>query len=136
MLHGPDAHHTRTGAGRMAIRPAARERRVLLMATTAPRSRLVAPLVNQAVEAIAPVIVQHGHVLDIEIDPGLPAMDLDGDRVEQALSNVIGNAVATLVIAKWEGMRNDEKLAIALDGGNDVGAAHGRDAETRQSSAS
>jgi signal transduction histidine kinase len=55
-------------------------------------SRLVAPLVNQAVEAIAPVIVQHGHVLDIEIDPGLPAMDLDGDRVEQALSNVIGNA--------------------------------------------
>ncbi|RZJ88760.1 MAG: C4-dicarboxylate transporter DctA, partial [Brevundimonas sp.] len=35
----------------------------------------------------------------------------------RALTNFVGNAVATLVIAKWEGKLDREALALALDGG-------------------
>ncbi|RYG08328.1 MAG: cation:dicarboxylase symporter family transporter, partial [Caulobacteraceae bacterium] len=35
----------------------------------------------------------------------------------RALTNFVGNAVATLVIARWEGKLDREALALALDGG-------------------
>jgi aerobic C4-dicarboxylate transport protein len=35
----------------------------------------------------------------------------------RAITNIIGNAVATMVVAKWEGMRDDAKMHAALDGG-------------------
>jgi aerobic C4-dicarboxylate transport protein len=34
----------------------------------------------------------------------------------RAVTNFIGNAVATLVVARWEGQLDREKLAAALDG--------------------
>ncbi|MDR2298826.1 MAG: dicarboxylate/amino acid:cation symporter [Comamonas sp.] len=34
----------------------------------------------------------------------------------RSLTNFMGNAVATVVISKWEGALDDEKLSIALDG--------------------
>ncbi len=33
----------------------------------------------------------------------------------RALTNIIGNGVATMVVAKWEGMRDDAKMHAALD---------------------
>ncbi|WP_026802622.1 C4-dicarboxylate transporter DctA [Arenimonas oryziterrae] len=35
----------------------------------------------------------------------------------RAITNVIGNGVATLVVSKWEGMRDDAKMRVALDAG-------------------
>ncbi len=35
----------------------------------------------------------------------------------RAITNVIGNGVATLVVSKWEGLRDDEKMRAALDAG-------------------
>ena len=32
----------------------------------------------------------------------------------RAITNVIGNGVATMVIAKWEGMRDETKMRAAL----------------------
>ena len=34
----------------------------------------------------------------------------------RALTNFIGNAVATLVVARWEGELDEERLAAVLDG--------------------
>ena len=31
--------------------------------------------------------------LDVEVDPGLSEISLDGDKIEQAMSNVLGNAI-------------------------------------------
>jgi len=35
----------------------------------------------------------------------------------RALTNIIGNGVATLVVSKWEGLRDDAKMQAALDAG-------------------
>jgi aerobic C4-dicarboxylate transport protein len=35
----------------------------------------------------------------------------------RALTNIIGNGVATMVVAKWENLRNDAKMQAALDAG-------------------
>ena len=35
----------------------------------------------------------------------------------RAITNVIGNGVATLVVSKWEGLRDDDKMRAALDAG-------------------
>ena len=34
----------------------------------------------------------------------------------RALTNFIGNAVATIVVARWEGELDEERLAAVLDG--------------------
>jgi len=38
----------------------------------------------------------------------------------RALTNIIGNGVATLVVSKWEGLRDDAKMQAALDAGPPV----------------
>ncbi len=35
----------------------------------------------------------------------------------RALTNLIGNGVATMVVARWEGLRDDNKMQLALDQG-------------------
>jgi len=35
----------------------------------------------------------------------------------RAITNIIGNGVATLVVSRWEGLRDDEKMRAALDAG-------------------
>src|SRR5687767_5280899 len=37
----------------------------------------------------------------------------------RALTNIIGNGVATMVVAKWEGLRDDAKMHAALDDAGD-----------------
>jgi aerobic C4-dicarboxylate transport protein len=41
----------------------------------------------------------------------------------RALTNFIGNAVATLVVARWENALDRDALKIALAGGSDAHAA-------------
>ena len=51
------------------------------------------------------------------------ALILGGDRVMsecRALTNFIGNAVATLVVARWEGELDRDALREALAGSGDV----------------
>jgi len=36
----------------------------------------------------------------------------------RAITNIIGNGVATLVVSRWEGLRDDEKMRAALDAGS------------------
>lgn len=36
----------------------------------------------------------------------------------RALTNLIGNGVATMVVAKWEGLRDDSRMRAALDAGS------------------
>jgi aerobic C4-dicarboxylate transport protein len=40
----------------------------------------------------------------------------------RALTNIIGNGVATMVVAKWEGLRDDAKMHAALDDAGDDAA--------------
>jgi aerobic C4-dicarboxylate transport protein len=35
----------------------------------------------------------------------------------RAITNIIGNGVATMFVARWEGMRDDAKMRAALDAG-------------------
>jgi aerobic C4-dicarboxylate transport protein len=35
----------------------------------------------------------------------------------RAITNIIGNGVATMFIARWEGLRDDVKMQAALDAG-------------------
>jgi aerobic C4-dicarboxylate transport protein len=35
----------------------------------------------------------------------------------RAITNIIGNGVATLFVARWEGLRDDARMHAALDAG-------------------
>jgi aerobic C4-dicarboxylate transport protein len=35
----------------------------------------------------------------------------------RAITNIIGNGVATMFVARWEGLRDDDKMRAALDAG-------------------
>jgi aerobic C4-dicarboxylate transport protein len=35
----------------------------------------------------------------------------------RAITNIIGNGVATMFVARWEGMRDDAQMRAALDAG-------------------
>jgi two-component system sensor histidine kinase GlrK len=54
-------------------------------------TRLI-PLINKVVEEIGPIAEARKIGVETEIDPGLPLLRLDGERMLQALRNIIGNA--------------------------------------------
>ena len=55
-------------------------------------TRLI-PLINKVVEEIGPIVEARKIGIETEIDPGLPLLRLDGERMLQALRNIIGNAM-------------------------------------------
>jgi two-component system sensor histidine kinase GlrK len=55
-------------------------------------TRLI-PLINKVVEEIGPIAEARKIGVETEIDPGLPLLRLDGERMLQALRNIIGNAM-------------------------------------------
>ncbi len=55
-------------------------------------TRLV-PLIKKVVEEIGPIAEARKIGVETELDPGLPLLRLDGERILQALRNIIGNAM-------------------------------------------
>ena len=53
----------------------------------------LAPIVQTAVRTMEYPLRQKGFVLRVEIEEGLPDVDVDADALEQALLNLIGNAI-------------------------------------------
>ena len=68
----------------------------------------VEPLLTEAVEMLAPLARERGLTLSCAVEPGLPNVRADHDRVLQVLSNLVGNA-----------------LKFTVQGGIRLGAARG-----------
>ena len=50
-------------------------------------------IVNDAIDMMAPMALQHGVALDAELDADLPAVVADPERIVQLFSNLVGNAL-------------------------------------------
>jgi PAS domain S-box-containing protein len=53
----------------------------------------LAAVVNDAVEAIRPLVAQRGHQLTVELPPGPVLLEVDSGRITQVLLNLLNNAV-------------------------------------------
>jgi signal transduction histidine kinase len=58
---------------------------------TAPRDP--AALLADAAEGLRPLAAHHGLRVEVQAEPGLPAVQADGARVVQVVGNLVGNAV-------------------------------------------
>ena len=58
-----------------------------------PLPQPLAPVVRTAARTMEYPLRQKGFTLDVEIDEGLPDVRVDADALEQALLNLIGNAI-------------------------------------------
>ncbi len=56
-------------------------------------SRSIVPLIDQVLTEMAPLVEARKIVLKKEVAPDLPHLAIDGDRMLQALRNLVGNAV-------------------------------------------
>ena len=68
-----------------------RMERGTLALETFPRDPAI--LLAEAAHALGPLASAHGLRLAVDAAPGLPAVDADGERVVQIISNLVGNAV-------------------------------------------
>jgi two-component system sensor histidine kinase GlrK len=53
----------------------------------------IAPLINQTLKELGPLVDSKKIVLEIMVTKGLPIVKMDSERILQALRNIIGNAV-------------------------------------------
>jgi signal transduction histidine kinase len=67
----------RSDAGRLAV---------------TPRPTEVAPLINEAVRTMRAQTESSGQTLSAQIEPGLPLIDVEADRIRQILVNLLTNA--------------------------------------------
>jgi signal transduction histidine kinase/CheY-like chemotaxis protein len=51
-----------------------------------------AELIDAAVESVRPLIERKQHVLEIDLDPASPALDVDSVRISQVVANLLNNA--------------------------------------------
>ena len=52
----------------------------------------VLPLVQEAVDAVQPVVENKGQVIRLEVEPGLPALWVDPDMIRRVIINLLDNA--------------------------------------------
>jgi signal transduction histidine kinase len=57
------------------------------------RPELPSAVVRDALDMLYPIAASKGQRLDTEIEPDLPAVPLDGARIQQVISNLVGNAI-------------------------------------------
>ena len=57
------------------------------------RPELPAAVVWDALDLLQPIAASKGQRLVTAIEPGLPAVPLDGARIQQVISNLVGNAI-------------------------------------------
>ena len=50
-------------------------------------------MVRDALDMLQPIAASKGQRLDTAIEPDLPAVPLDGARIQQVISNLVGNAI-------------------------------------------
>jgi signal transduction histidine kinase len=85
----------------------------------------VRALLDEAVATLRPLVVGHGLTFEAHGDDALPALPIDGPRLLQALSNLVGNAVKfaahdgrvslTWRLAEHDGAR-EVRIAVCDDG--------------------
>ena len=61
--------------------------------TVTPRPEPVASLVEDAVSMLDPLAASAGLVTEWSVEPGLPAALVDPQRIQQTISNLVGNAI-------------------------------------------
>ena len=61
--------------------------------TVDTRSESVAEMIGDTVDLLRPLAEQSGITLDVEVLPGIPRVRADAARIQQVLSNLVGNAV-------------------------------------------
>jgi signal transduction histidine kinase len=76
-----------------------------------PRPQALAPILRAAVRTMDYPLRQQGFSLRAEIDEGLPEVRVDADALEQAVLNLIGNAI------KYSGAARDIGLTLGREGG-------------------
>jgi two-component system sensor histidine kinase GlrK len=57
------------------------------------RPQNIAPLINQTIKELGPLVDSKKITLEIKVTEGLPIVKVDSERILQALRNIIGNAV-------------------------------------------
>jgi len=57
------------------------------------RPELPSALVRDALDMLQPIAASKGQRLDTAIEPGLPAVQVDCARIQQVISNLVGNAI-------------------------------------------
>jgi len=75
-----------------------------------PRSQALAPILCAAVRTMHYPLRQQGFSLQVDIDEGLPEVRVDADALEQAVLNLVGNAI------KYSGTAREIALALVRDG--------------------
>ena len=74
----------------------------------------LAPIVQLAARAIEYPLAQHGFVLKVEVEEGLPPVHVDADALEQAILNLLTNAM------KYSGSGRRISLRLSRVGGDAV----------------
>ena len=54
---------------------------------------LPSDVVRDALDMLRPIAASRGQQVDTAIQPGLPAVHIDGARIQQVISNLVGNAI-------------------------------------------
>jgi signal transduction histidine kinase len=57
------------------------------------RPELPSAVVRDALDMLQPIAASKGQRLDTAIEPGLPAVEVDCGRIQQVISNLVGNAI-------------------------------------------
>jgi len=75
-----------------------------------PKPQALAPILRTAARTMDYPLHQQGFSLEVEIDEGLPDVRVDADALEQALLNLIGNAI------KYSGAAREIGLKLVREG--------------------
>jgi len=78
-------------------------------------------LVDEAVASVGALAARRGVALEARVEPGLPPLDVDHDRVLQVLLNLLSNALKFCPDGGWvaveaRGVESGVELAVADDG--------------------
>jgi len=88
--------------------------------TYRPEAASLGEVVRVAARAMAYPLEQHGFVLGIEIDDSLPPLAVDSDALEQAILNLLTNAM------KYSGVGRTIDLRLARDADRAIISVHDR----------
>jgi PAS domain S-box-containing protein len=82
-------------------------------------------LLTDALQTLRPLVEEKGIRLDLQIETGLPKVLADRDRIQQALSNLVGNAIkfspgGSKIVVVARRQENDGVMISVLDSGKGI----------------